>query len=28
MYNTIIAIEPFESGFMISQSVVECRSKE
>jgi len=24
----IIATEPFESGFTIGQSVVECRSKE
>jgi len=27
-YSLIIAIEPFESGFMIGQSVVECQSKE
>jgi len=26
--NLIIAIEPFENGLMIGQSVVECRSKE
>ena len=26
--STIIAIEPLESGFTISQSVVECRRKE